>query len=41
MFREMFERMKVGNTDELVARFTQAPVVPVPVPPALAKALAA
>ena len=41
MFREMFERMKVGNTDGLVARFTQAPVVPVPVPPALAKALAA
>ncbi len=32
-------RMKVGGTDELVARFTQAPVIPVPVPAALAKAL--
>jgi hypothetical protein len=39
MFRDMFERMRVGGTDELVARFTQAPVVPVPVPGALAKAL--
>ena len=38
--REMFERMKVGGTDDLVARFTQAPVVPVPMPAALAKALA-
>jgi hypothetical protein len=39
MFRDMFTRMKVGGTDELVARFTEAPVIPVPVPAALAKAL--
>ncbi len=36
MFGEMFERMKVGSTGEIVAKFTQAPVVPVPVPPVLA-----
>ncbi len=36
MFGEMFKRMKVGSTGEIVAKFTQAPVVPVPVPPVLA-----
>ncbi|MEI8190833.1 MAG: aldolase, partial [candidate division NC10 bacterium] len=41
MFRDMFVRMNVGQTGELVAQHTQAPVVPVPVPPALAKALGA
>ncbi len=41
MFRDMFVRMNVGQTAELVAQHTQAPVVPVPMPPALAKALAA
>jgi hypothetical protein len=41
MFRDMFVRMNVGQTRELVVQHTQAPVVPVPVPPALAKALAA
>jgi hypothetical protein len=41
MFRDMFVRMNVGQTGELVAQHAQAPVVPVPVPPALAKALAA
>ena len=41
MFRDMFVRMNVGQTAELVAQHAQAPVVPVPVPPALAKALAA
>ena len=40
MFRDMFVRMNVGQTRELVVQHTQAPVVPVPVPPALAKALA-
>jgi hypothetical protein len=40
MFRDMFVRMNVGQTGELVAQHSQAPVVPVPVPPALAKALA-
>jgi hypothetical protein len=39
MFRDMFERMRVGGTSELVARFAQAPVVPVAAPPALAEAL--
>jgi hypothetical protein len=39
MFRDMFERMNVGGTDELVARFTRAPVVSVPVPAPLAAAL--
>jgi hypothetical protein len=39
MFRDMFERMRVGETKALVAEFTQAPVVPVPMPTALAKAL--
>jgi hypothetical protein len=40
MFRDMFDRMRVGGTNELVATFTQPPVVPVPLPAALAKALA-
>lgn len=40
MFRDMFVRMKVGSTTELVAKFTQAPVVPVAAPPVLADALA-
>ncbi len=39
MFRDMFERMKVGGTGDLVTKFTEAPVIPVPVPPALAGAL--
>jgi hypothetical protein len=39
MFRDMFERMKVGDTNEMVARFTQAPAVPVPVPAPVANAL--
>jgi hypothetical protein len=41
MFHDMFVRMNVGQTRELVAQHTQAPVVPVPMPPALAKGLAA
>jgi hypothetical protein len=41
MFRDMFVRMNVGETADLVAQHTQAPVVPVPMPPALAKGLAA
>jgi len=40
MFRDMFTRMKVGGTTELVAKFTQALVVPVPVPAPLAEAMA-
>jgi hypothetical protein len=36
MFRDMFERMKAWGTGELVAKFTRAPVVPVPVPSVLA-----
>ena len=39
MFRDMFTRMNVGETGELVARHTQAKVVPVPLPPALARML--
>ena len=39
MFRDMFERMKVGHTDELVAKFTQMPAAPVPMPAVLAAAL--
>lgn len=39
MFGEMFQRMKVGGTNELVGRLTPAVPVPVPVPPALAQAL--
>ena len=40
MFRDMFTRMKVGETNQLVAKFAEAPVVPVAVPPALAEAMA-
>lgn len=40
MFRDMFVRMNVGQTGELVARHTQVTVVPVPLPPALARMLA-
>ena len=40
MFRDMFERMKVGATRELVLRHTQPRIVPVPLPPALAGRLA-
>ena len=39
MFGDMFERLKVGGTDELVARYTEAPVVPVPMPQPLQAAL--
>ncbi|HSB80740.1 MAG TPA: aldolase [Candidatus Methylomirabilis sp.] len=39
MFRDMFVRMHVGQTAELVAQHTHASVVPVPIPPALATAL--
>jgi hypothetical protein len=35
MFTRMFERLNVGNTRDLVARFTTAPAFPVPAPPAL------
>jgi hypothetical protein len=41
MFGQLFARLNAGGTRELVAKFTEAPVVPVPVPPALAKALGA
>ncbi len=40
MFRDMFERMNAGGTGELVAKFTRAPAVPVPVPSVLAGPLA-
>jgi len=40
MFGQMFERLNAGNTRDLVARFTQPPVVSVPIPPALAAELA-
>ena len=33
MFRDMFMRMNVGQTGELVARHTSVKVVPVPLPP--------
>jgi hypothetical protein len=36
MFGQMFERLNVGDTRELVARFTKATPVPLPVPPVLA-----
>lgn len=39
MFGHMFERLNAGRTRELVARFTRAPAVAVPLPPALAKVL--
>jgi len=39
MFREMFERLNVGSTEQLVARLAQAPVIAVPAPAGLAKVL--
>jgi fructose/tagatose bisphosphate aldolase len=39
MFRDMFERMKVGGSEALVSQFTQAPALRIPKPAALAKAL--
>ena len=39
MFADMFRRMRIEGTDELVRRYTPAPAVPVPLPPALEKAL--
>ncbi len=39
MFGEMFERLNVGSTDQLAAKFAQAPVIAVPAPAGLAKAL--
>jgi hypothetical protein len=38
MFRDMFERMKVGETEALVTQYTQAVLIPVPMPAALAAA---
>ena len=32
MFAQMFERLNAGSARDLVARFTQAPVVPLPIP---------
>ncbi len=40
MFDRMFARLNAGGTRELVARFTRAPALAVPLPPALAEALA-
>ena len=40
MFADMFQRMNVAETEELVKRHTDAPVVPVPVPASLTKKLA-
>ncbi len=40
MFGQMFERLNVGGTHKLVTQFTEAPVIPVPAPPALVRALA-
>jgi hypothetical protein len=39
MFRDMFERMRVGETEALVTQYTQAALVPVPMPAALAATL--
>ena len=39
MFGDMFVRMKVGATEELVAKHTTAKAVPVPMPAVLARAL--
>ena len=36
----MFRRMNVAQTEELVKRHTDTPVVPVPVPASLARTLA-
>ena len=41
MFRDMFVRMNVAGTGELVARHAKAVVVPVPMPAELARRLAA
>jgi hypothetical protein len=41
LFGEMFTRLKVDGTRELVAQLTKTAAVPVPVPPALAAELAA
>ena len=40
MFADMFRRMNVADTEELVKRHTDAPVVPVSVPASLARMLA-
>ncbi len=39
MFRQMFERLNVGSTHQLVARFAQPAVIAAPAPAGLAKAL--
>ncbi len=39
MFRDMFERMKVGGTASLVTQFTHAPAIAVPMPAPLAQAM--
>jgi hypothetical protein len=39
MFRQMFERLNVGNTHQLVARYAQRPLIAAPAPAGLAKAL--
>ena len=39
MFGQMFDRMNVGQTEALVRQHTQAPVVPVPAPEVLRRAL--
>jgi fructose-bisphosphate aldolase, class II len=39
MFAQMFQRLNVGGTRDLVAQFTQVRAVPVSIPAALAKAL--
>jgi hypothetical protein len=39
MFGEMFTRLNVGSTRELVARFTRSTPVPAPFPPSLAREL--
>jgi hypothetical protein len=41
MFRDMFERLRVGDTADLVARHTEARAVPVPAPQALKAAWSA
>ena len=40
MFADMFRRMNVAQTEELVKRHTDAPVVPLPLPASLASKLA-
>jgi hypothetical protein len=40
MFADMFRRMNVVDTKELVKRHTDAPIVPVPVPASLDRKLA-